>query len=106
MTDPALSPPQTPLSPDPPPKKRRTPSPAAPDALLRRIRREYERIAFDGGDDARTADRIKVMELLRELADEDRGAEAPPLRLEIVYVDTPAGPPPHPVQGTVNNDNG
>ncbi len=65
---------------------------AGGEDLLRRIRREYERIAFDGGDDARTADRIKVMELLREFADADPAA--PPLRVEIVYVDAPGRPPP------------
>ena len=68
-----------------PRKRKPSPRPVPPQKLAEKIRREYERIAFGGDEDVRTADRIRVMELLREIAIAEDGGTAAPLRVEIVY---------------------
>ena len=55
--------------------------------ILTAIRREYEVLAFGGGEDVRAADRIRALEQLRLIASagrEDGGAPALTVRYEYV----------------------
>ncbi len=54
---------------------------------LARIRREYEEIAFGGGEEVKTADRIRALEQLARLADAGEETQRePPLTVRVVYV--------------------
>lgn len=54
--------------------------------MLRRIRREYENIAFGASDDIRPGDRIRALEMLRHLAADSATEERPPLIIRSEYV--------------------
>lgn len=54
---------------------------------LARIRREYERMAFDGGEEVRAADRLRALEQLRLIASSAvRDGGAPSLVIRCEYV--------------------